>query len=218
MLVWSLEKAKPRLVLSAPISSSTRAMILPWQTGPPMCGQTFSKAVNLPSRQNTPTDTPSTSTTLRPGLGKAAVLPIKMLCIASCPSETAPGLGRGAAAVPHRQIEQADVGRAQQLAHEEDNLRRRDLLDRDRRKGPLLCLRFGGVELDRSRQNEFELTARDAPGVNKRPLGRLRKGLCSCRKPSLDCTTRGGRWRCLQHLRLLPAGPPARPRRVGAFA
>src|SRR3974390_3695018 len=41
-----------------------------------MCGQTFSKAVNLPFRQNTPTSVPSTSTTLRPGSGKAGALPI----------------------------------------------------------------------------------------------------------------------------------------------
>src|SRR6516164_7891024 len=41
-----------------------------------MCGQTFSKAVNLPFRQKTPTSAPSTSTTLRPGSGKAAALPI----------------------------------------------------------------------------------------------------------------------------------------------
>src|SRR3974390_907285 len=41
-----------------------------------MCGQTFSKAVNLPFRQNTPTSVPSSSTTLRPGSGNAAALPI----------------------------------------------------------------------------------------------------------------------------------------------
>ena len=89
MLVWSLRKGEPQAGLVFPRPAPrTRAMILPWQTGPPMCGQTFSKAVNLPLRQNTPTAMPSTSTTLRPGLGNAAALPIAIRLHARWPSRT----------------------------------------------------------------------------------------------------------------------------------
>src|SRR5467141_2626867 len=95
-------------------------MILPWHTGPPMCGQTFSKAVNLPSRQNTPTSTPSISTTLRPGSGNAAASPITTsLMRTSLP-------GSSGAAVPQRQVEQVEIGCPQHLADEHDDLGRRD--------------------------------------------------------------------------------------------
>ena len=70
-----------------------------------------------PFRQNTPISVPSTSTTLRPGSGNAVALPITTSLI-----ELSLWL---AAAIPHRQVEQADIGRAQHLADHQRNLSRR---------------------------------------------------------------------------------------------
>ena len=109
------EKDSPKLVLSSATRSSTRAMILPWQTGPPMCGQTFSKAVNVPSWRNTPTATPSTSTTLRPGSGNAATLPIAISRMG-----LSLAVWRGslwlAPAIPHRQVEEDEISSARSIS------------------------------------------------------------------------------------------------------
>src|ERR1700730_7862950 len=102
-----------------------------------MCGQTFSKAVNLPLRQNTPTSVPSTSTTLRPGSGKAAALPMTTSCMRHPPNLK--HLRSPTAAVPHCQVEQADVDRTEHFADHEHHLGRGDLLDRDWSRKCSLC-------------------------------------------------------------------------------
>src|SRR5579864_6060213 len=99
-------------------------MILPWQTGPPKCGQTFSKAVKRPLTQNTPISASSTATICRPESGNSDTLPI-----------TTSRIGLPRPPVPHREVEQADVDRPQHLAHDHDYLRRGDPLRGEGRRG-----------------------------------------------------------------------------------
>src|SRR5436190_21158237 len=111
--------------------------------------------------QKTPISTPSTSITLRPGSGNSDALPIAVSPILS-------PYASPRAAIPHRQIDEAEIDRSQHLAHHNDDFRRRHLLGRNRCRKSILELALCRVELDGERHDAFEVAVRELREVATR--------------------------------------------------